>query len=219
MGKPCDYEAYDNNDEISIMMNFKWKIPFYVIIIWLLIYTVHNYFTNGYQNNELRYEVVFGVRMYIFNSTYFFYHCSRSLRSREGPFNGYKNCNPEQDIVFHKTHKCSSSSVQNILLRYALKHELNIVLPNSGNYLGRKSLFSSDLLKGTPWQTAGLHYNIFCLHNRWNGAEVEKLMGRMKNQRPVYFTILRYTNIRFLSNIKVEFSKNSPSITYSSRIT
>ena len=66
MGKPCDYEAYDNNDEISIMMNFKWKIPFYVIIIWLLIYTVHNYFTNGYQNNELRYEVVFGVRMYIF---------------------------------------------------------------------------------------------------------------------------------------------------------
>lgn len=95
------------------------------------------------------------------------------------------------DIVFHKTHKCSSSTVQNILLRYALKHELNVVLPKSGNYLGKKSLFSVDLLKGTPWQQAGLQYNLFCLHNRWNGAEVEKLFGRMKNQRPIYFTILR----------------------------
>ena len=57
--------------------------------------------------------------------------------------------------------------------------------------MGRKSLFNVNLLKGTPWQIAGLHYNIFCLHNRWNGAEVDKLMGRMKNQRPVYFTILR----------------------------
>ena len=77
------------------------------------------------------------------------------------------------------------------MLRYALKHELNIVLPKSGNYLGHKSPFSADLLIGTPWQIAGLHYNLFCLHNRWNGAEVEKLFGRMKNQRPIYFTILR----------------------------
>lgn len=72
-----------------------------------------------------------------------------------------------------------------------MKHELNIVLPKSGNYLGHKSPFSADLLIGTPWQIAGLHYNLFCLHNRWNGAEVEKLFGRMKNQRPIYFTILR----------------------------
>ena len=121
----------------------------------------------------------------------YYFPCYRSYRLREGPFNGYKDCNPEQDVVFHKTHKCSSSSVQNILLRYALKHELNIVLPKSGNYLGHKSPFSADLLIGTPWQIAGLHYNLFCLHNRWNGAEVEKLFGRMKNQRPIYFTILR----------------------------
>ena len=80
--------------------------------------------------------------------------------------------------------------MQNILLRYALKHELNVVLPKSGNYLG-KSHFNADLLKGTPWEMAGMHYNIFCLHNRWNGKEVERLMGRMKNQRPIYFTILR----------------------------
>ena len=111
--------------------------------------------------------------------------------TREGPFRGYKDCNPEMDIVFHKTHKCSSSTVQNILLRYALKHELNIALPKSGNYLGSKQLFNVDMLTGTPWQMAGMHYNMFCLHNRWNGLEVDKLMGRLKNQRPIYFTIVR----------------------------
>jgi hypothetical protein len=111
--------------------------------------------------------------------------------AQEGPFRGYKDCNPQQDIVFQKTHKCSSSTIQNILLRYSLKHELNVVMPNGGNYLGSIHPFQSKLLTGTPWQKAGLHYNLFCLHNRWNGPEVEKLMGRMKNQRPAYFTILR----------------------------
>ena len=77
------------------------------------------------------------------------------------------------------------------MLRYALKHDLNIVLPHSGNYLGTKSLFNVDLLEKTPWQLAGLSYNLFCLHNRWNGEEIKKLMGNSKNQKPVYFTILR----------------------------
>ena len=98
----------------------------------------------------------------------------RKVRTtREGPFRGYKDCNPELDIVFHKTHKCSSSTIQNILLRYSLKHDLNVVMPKSGNYLG-KSHFNADLLKGTPWEIAGMHYNIFCLHNKWNGPEVER---------------------------------------------
>ena len=68
---------------------------------------------------------------------------------------------------------------------------MNVVLPKSGNYLGQKSPFQANLLRGTPWQTAGLHYNLFCLHNRWNGPEVDKLMGRIKNEKPIYFTILR----------------------------
>jgi len=134
--------------------------------------------------------------IYVVHSFFFGHDSSHtSLRSKrktqEGPFRGYKDCNPELDIVFHKTHKCSSSTVQNILLRYGMKHELNVVLPKSGNYLGQKSPFKADLLRGTPWQIAGLHYNLFCLHNRWNGPEVDKLMGRIKNQRPIYFTILR----------------------------
>ena len=72
-----------------------------------------------------------------------------------------------------------------------MAHELNVVLPNSGNYLGKGGLFKADFIKGTPWQQAGMHYNMFCLHNRWNGKEVEKIMGRTQHHRPVYFTILR----------------------------
>lgn len=109
--------------------------------------------------------------------------------SQRGPFAGYKSCNPEQNVVFHKTHKCSSSTIQNIMLRFGLKHNLNVVLPLSGNYLGKMMPFSGSMLKGTPWQQAGLEYNLFCLHNRWNGAQVQEVMG--VDPYPIYFTILR----------------------------
>ena len=90
---------------------------------------------------------------------------SRSQRvSREGPFRGYKDCNPETDIVFHKTHKCSSSTVQNILLRYGLKHELNVVLPKSGNYLGQKS----------SWRTAK------CILVSHNNNNINQALSRDK---------------------------------------
>ena len=112
---------------------------------------------------------------------------------KENHFFKYKNCKPERNIVFHKIHKCSTSSVQNILLRYALKNELNVVLPKLGTNFGYIYPFTVDLLFGTPWQIAGLEYNLFCLHNRWNGAEVEKLFDQGKNsqKKPIYFTILR----------------------------
>ncbi len=100
-----------------------------------------------------------------------------------------EDCNPKLDVVFQKTHKCGGSTIQNILFRYALAHELNVVLPNSGNFFGGPYLFKASYIKGTPWQMAGLHYHMFCLHNRWNGKEVEKIMG--KTHRPLYFTILR----------------------------
>jgi len=151
------------------MLNWK-RVIWLIVTTSLSLYVVHSiFFGKGSTQTSLRSQRV----------------------SREGPFRGYKDCNPETDIVFHKTHKCSSSTVQNILLRYGLKHELNVVLPKSGNYLGQKSPFQANLLRGTPWQIAGLHYNLFCLHNRWNGPEVDKLMGRIKNEKPIYFTILR----------------------------
>ena len=40
-------------------------------------------------------------------------------------------------ITFIKTHKCASSTIQNILMRYGYKNKLTFVLPkNKGNHLG-----------------------------------------------------------------------------------
>ena len=53
----------------------------------------------------------------------------------DGPFNGYRDCMPANKVAFMKTHKCASTSIQNILMRYGLNHDLNFVLPLTGHYL------------------------------------------------------------------------------------
>ena len=50
---------------------------------------------------------------------------------------GHQECAKRTKIAFLKTHKCASSSVQNMLMRFGLENELNFVLPSAGNYLGR----------------------------------------------------------------------------------
>jgi len=40
-----------------------------------------------------------------------------------------------------KTHKCASTTVQNILMRYGLEQDLNFVLPLTGHYLGKTKSF------------------------------------------------------------------------------
>ena len=95
---------------------------------------------------------------------------------------------PTQNIVFHKSHKTSSSSIQNILLRYAKLNNLNVVLPRKGHHLGENEKFDVSVVSETPWFQAGLPPNIFCLHNIWNGQEIAKLYGERK---PFYFSIIR----------------------------
>ena len=101
---------------------------------------------------------------------------------------------PVKDIVFHKTHKTSSTSIQNIMLRYAKSQNLTVILPNEGHHLNAKGIekFQVSLISDTLWYKAGLQPNVFCLHNIWNGQEVKKLYGA---QRPFYFSILRYVHI------------------------
>lgn len=42
-----------------------------------------------------------------------------------------KKCTPVKNIVFLKTHKCATTTLQNILFRYGDKHQLRFVLPRS----------------------------------------------------------------------------------------
>ena len=79
-------------------------------------------------------------------------------------------CQPKQKIVFHKTHKCSSTTVQNILFRFMKKNELHPVLPNKGNFLGQTEGFTVNFhaqnsqfhkyfkVSGTMRQTTYFHF-------------------------------------------------------------
>ena len=108
-------------------------------------------------------------------------------KSSDVDYPGYKNCYKKHKIGFLKTHKCASSSVQNILFRFGLKNHLTFALPSAGNYLGRYVKYSKAMLANTVWDKVGLDYDIFALHTIWNKAEVERTLG----PGAVYITILR----------------------------
>ncbi|KAK4010378.1 hypothetical protein OUZ56_019524 [Daphnia magna] len=88
-------------------------------------------------------------------------------------------------FIFMKNHKCASSTVENIIFRFALKNELNLVLPEKGNYLSTTELFDRASLSATKWRD--LNFDIFSLHNRWNKKEVVELL---REEVPT-FTIIR----------------------------
>ena len=65
-------------------------------------------------------------------------------RSEGSHYPGYKDCEKKHKIGFLKTHKCASSSIQNILFRFGLKNQLTFALPSTGNYLGRYVKYSKQ---------------------------------------------------------------------------
>ena len=65
-------------------------------------------------------------------------------------------CNPRRRIAFLKNHKCASTTIQNILLRYGLANNLNFVLPTKGPHLGQNKPFKRSMIRGTPWEKVGL---------------------------------------------------------------
>ncbi|XP_023243540.1 galactose-3-O-sulfotransferase 3-like [Centruroides sculpturatus] len=99
------------------------------------------------------------------------------------------SCLPKRNIVFLKTHKCASSTVQNMILRYASRHNLTIMLPvfSKSPYLSRLELFSRKALaiSHAPWKILG--YNVICHHVRFNKVEMEKVMP----PDTIYFSIIR----------------------------
>lgn len=102
---------------------------------------------------------------------------------------------PKTTIAFLKTHKCASNSISNILLRYAFKQNLTVVLPDHGHDMmtnGKKTTgFSKNLIEDTTWFKAGLRPQILALHSFWdNFTAVEEVM-KMSGENPILMTIFR----------------------------
>ena len=102
-----------------------------------------------------------------------------------------KYCKPRRRIGFLKTHKCASSSIQNILLRYVMNNDLNVVLRENDNYLGYRAQFNREMIANTSWEKAHLKYDMFLCHTRWNHSEISSVLSDDGNNEVFYFSILR----------------------------
>ncbi|XP_032713628.1 galactose-3-O-sulfotransferase 2 [Lontra canadensis] len=103
------------------------------------------------------------------------------LRSQaEGP--------PIVNVMFLKTHKTASSTVLNILFRFAETHNLSVALPaGSSFHLGYPWLFLARYVEGSEPQGLQQRFNIMGNHLRFNLPEVQKVMPN----DTFYFSIIR----------------------------
>ncbi|RWS21474.1 galactosylceramide sulfotransferase-like protein, partial [Leptotrombidium deliense] len=118
-------------------------------------------------------------------------------------------CRPKSNIVFIKTHKCASSSVQNIFMRYGYNHDKTFVLPAKGNYLGHPSLFRKSLV---PAPSAfGGEYNILTHHSRLDYQQMKSLMPEdtvfvsiVRNPISLFESMFGYYNLEKFYHFKLE---------------
>lgn len=89
--------------------------------------------------------------------------------------------------MFLKTHKCASSTVQNIFMRYGDMRNLTFVLPVDGNYLGHPAKFTPNLTLPLPSSFSATEYNIFCHHTRWQENATRQVMP----QNTIYVSIIK----------------------------
>ncbi|XP_006902993.1 PREDICTED: galactose-3-O-sulfotransferase 2 [Elephantulus edwardii] len=97
---------------------------------------------------------------------------------------------PITNIMFLKTHKTASSTVLNVLFRFAEAHNLSTALPEGRRFhLGYPWLFLARYVEGSEKGLQGQErrFNIMCNHLRFNPSEVQKVMPK----DTFYFSILR----------------------------
>ncbi|XP_075747414.1 galactosylceramide sulfotransferase-like isoform X2 [Rhipicephalus microplus] len=125
--------------------------------------------------------------MIFFSATKFsipdFSTIGRSWWVKQPSFNAsLRSCSaPRHTVCFLKTHKCASSSVQNLLMRYGERHRLMFALPRWDVYLGNRALLNRTMAMGTP------PFDMLVHHTRFQEAEARALL----KSDPVFVTIVR----------------------------
>ncbi|XP_059094550.1 galactosylceramide sulfotransferase-like [Tigriopus californicus] len=110
---------------------------------------------------------------------------------------GTRQCQPKRKFGFMKTHKTGSSNVQHRLLVYAYRNDVNVILPQTGNYVNNPKHkyvldepFRLEWLNGVSWHrdfVKNNEYGIQALHTKWNYTAYRTLLG----PSAVFSTILR----------------------------
>ena len=120
---------------------------------------------------------------------YLFSNSRNNDDSQEIKKRSFKDCTPRKKVAFLKTHKCASTTIQNILLRFGKNNNLNFVLPSQSHLLGTNVPFRRNMLQGTMWEQAGLEYDLFLLHTIWNHPEIAHTLSDKGDV--LYISILR----------------------------
>ncbi|GFS03392.1 galactose-3-O-sulfotransferase 3 [Elysia marginata] len=76
-------------------------------------------------------------------------------------------------VVFAKVHKAASSTVQNILLRFAMRRNLSVLLPSKGAIISQSS-FEIDPRKMSPHPEGKDKFDILCSHVVYDAKEIAK---------------------------------------------
>ena len=110
--------------------------------------------------------------------------------------------------MFMKTHKCGSSSLQNVFLRFGDTHDLFFALPKIDNYFGHPIRFNRRLLLDPALlrKRYNLTYSILAHHLRFNYKELAFVLP----EDTIFITILR-DPIRLFESLFIyyDYSANS----------
>lgn len=96
-------------------------------------------------------------------------------------------------IFFLKTHKCASSTVQNILMRFGHKENYDFLLPNMNNYIGNPSHFNKSMALN-KYSTSDGQFDMFVHHTRYS-----QYVKSVMRTGTIYITILREPTSLFQS--------------------
>ncbi|GFS00236.1 galactose-3-O-sulfotransferase 3 [Elysia marginata] len=111
--------------------------------------------------------------------------------------NGEEDLPEVRQVVFVKVHKAASSTVQNILLRFAMARNLSVLLPKRGSILGEVSV-PIDRRNVVPHPEGKDKFDILCNHVVYNREEIDKYFP----QNVVRIAILREPLQQTLSALK-----------------
>ncbi|XP_078680170.1 galactose-3-O-sulfotransferase 2-like isoform X2 [Branchiostoma floridae x Branchiostoma belcheri] len=108
------------------------------------------------------------------------------------PVTARQTCIPKKNFVFIKVQEAASNAVQRILLRYAYRHNLTVMLPRTGGSF--HWLTFTDEFDGLPVKDGS--YNVIAHHLRYNKEIKTKMPADT-----VYFTMLQHP----VSHMKFSF--------------
>uniref|UniRef100_G3MR89 Galactose-3-O-sulfotransferase n=1 Tax=Amblyomma maculatum TaxID=34609 RepID=G3MR89_AMBMU len=91
------------------------------------------------------------------------------------------HCTPRSSVCLLKMHKCASTAVQNILMRYGERHGLTFALPHYDVNMGHPLFFNRTQAMGSP------PFDMLVHHIRFQEAEVRAVL----KPDAVYVTIVR----------------------------